>query len=121
MPTKKAAPVEEVAKVVEPVKKVTPFDEFMEHQKTSMSEFGKAVETLIPQGVRDHGEAAVRESVEGYRKFFNATLDNLIERIERAKLTDEEPLSEKVDKAVRIVRETVKDVVPSLKKEEPVV
>ncbi len=66
----------------------TPFDEFVEHEKKAVQEFGKALAALLPEGLREHGDTAVREMVEGYRRLFNATLDDVIERVERAKLDD---------------------------------
>jgi len=63
----------------------TPFDEFVDHEKKALQELGKAFAAVIPEGVREHGESAVKEVVEGYRGLFNATLDDVIQRIERAK------------------------------------
>jgi hypothetical protein len=68
----------------------TPFDEFVEHEKKAVQEFGKAFAALLPEGLREHGETAVKEMVEGYRRLFNATLDDVIERVEKAKLEDKE-------------------------------
>lgn len=96
MATKKTLNVGETAKLDMPEMKVeTPFAEFMEHQKNSVREFGKAVETLIPEGLLEHGEAAVRESVEGYRKFFNATLDEIVKFIEKVRITEQPKEAEK--------------------------
>jgi hypothetical protein len=78
-------PEEEV--VVEP----TPFDEFVEHERKALKEFGKAFATLVPEGVREHGETAVKEMVEGYRQLFNSTLDDLVKVIERAKFEEKHP------------------------------
>jgi hypothetical protein len=69
----------------------TPFDEFLEHEKKAVQEFGKAFATLLPEGLREHGDAAVREMVEGYRHLFNATLDDVIRLVERAKLEEKQP------------------------------
>jgi hypothetical protein len=75
----------------------TVFDEFVEHEKKALQEFGKAFSSLLPEGLREHGEAAVKEMVEGYRRLFNATLDDIIKLVERAKLDEKEP-----DKKTRI-------------------
>ena len=69
-------------------KEPTPFDEFVEHERKAVQEFGKAFAALLPEGLREHGETAVKEMVEGYRRLFNATLDDVIERVEKAKLEE---------------------------------
>jgi len=68
----------------------TPFDEFVEHEKKAAQEFGKAFAALLPEGLREHGETAVKEMVEGYRRLFNATLDDVVGLVEKAKLEDKE-------------------------------
>jgi hypothetical protein len=69
----------------------TPFDDFVDHEKKAMQEFGKAFAALLPEGLREHGDTAVKEMVEGYRRLFNATLDDLVKLIEKAKLEDKQP------------------------------
>jgi hypothetical protein len=69
----------------------TPFDDFVEHEKKALQEFGKAFAALLPEGLREHGDTAVREMVEGYRRLFNATLDDLVKLVERAKLEEKQP------------------------------
>lgn len=69
----------------------TPFDEFVEHEKKAAQEFGKAFATLLPEGLREHGDTAVKEMVEGYRRLFNATLDDVVKMVEKARLTEENP------------------------------
>ncbi len=81
--TEKEAPVEPTA-----------FDQFVDHQKKAMEEFGKAFAALLPEGLREHGESAVKEMVEGYRGLFNSTLDDIIKRIERSKI-EERPSDKK--------------------------
>lgn len=66
----------------------TPFDEFVEHEKKAAQEFGKAFAALLPEGLREHGESAVKEMVEGYRRLFNATLDDVVDLVEKVKLED---------------------------------
>jgi hypothetical protein len=60
-------------------------------EKKALQEFGKAFATLLPEGLREHGDTAVKEMVEGYRRLFNATLDDLVKLIEKAKLEDKQP------------------------------
>jgi hypothetical protein len=69
----------------------TVFDDFVEHEKKALQEFGKAFAALLPEGLREHGDTAVKEMVEGYRGLFNATLDDIIKRIEKVKLDDNQP------------------------------
>jgi hypothetical protein len=93
-----------VLDVVEPLLEVsaeekpeTPFSQFVEHQKKAITEASKALVSILPDGVREHSETAVKEMVEGYRALFNSTLDEVIKTIEKAKL--EEKVVEKVESA----------------------
>jgi hypothetical protein len=61
----------------------TAFDDFVEHEKKALQEFGKAFASLLPEGLREHGDAAVKEMLEGYRRLFNATLDDIVKLVER--------------------------------------
>ena len=83
----------EVEVAVEP----TPFDEFVEHEKKAVQEFGKAFVAILPEGVREHGETAVTEMVEGYRRLFNATLDDVVRLIEKTRLEEKQ-----LDKKTRV-------------------
>jgi len=84
---KEATPKETPKKdVLVSVDEASPFDEFVEHEKKAVNEFGKAFAAILPEGLREHGTAGVEEMVEGYRRLFNATLDDLIKRIEKTKL-----------------------------------
>jgi hypothetical protein len=78
----------------------TAFDDFVEHEKKAVQEFGKAFAALLPEGVREHGQTGVQEMVEGYRRLFNATLDDIIGRIEKTKL-DEKPSRKKSKVPIR--------------------
>lgn len=53
-----------------------PLDEFLEHQKRAIDEAGKALEALVPPEFREHGKAAVNESIEGFRVLLNSMLDD---------------------------------------------
>jgi hypothetical protein len=72
----------------------TPFAEFIEHEKKAVNEAGKALSSLLPEGLRKHGDTALKEMIEGYRRLFNSTLDDVVKRIEKAKL-EEKPSSRK--------------------------
>ncbi len=74
-------PVEEIVPVEE-----TAFDLFIEHQRKAITEAGKAMSTLLPEEFKEHGQTAFKEVIEGYRKLFNATIDEIIAAMEKAKL-----------------------------------
>lgn len=88
MPVEESVPVEE-----------TPFDSFIEHQRKAITEAGKALAALLPEEFKDHGQAAFNEVIEGYRRLFNATIDEIIAAMEKAKLhpaeTEENEAAEK--------------------------
>jgi hypothetical protein len=56
--------------------KKKPVDDFVEHQKRALDEAGKALESLLPPEFREHGKAAVNESIEGFRVLLNSMLDD---------------------------------------------
>lgn len=66
----------------------TAFDEFIDHQRKAVTEAGKALESLIPEGFREHGEAAVKEAIEGYRRLFNSVIDQVVNTIEKVKVEE---------------------------------
>lgn len=53
------------------------FETFLEHQRQAISEASKALISLIPADFKDHGQTAIKEMIEGYRKLFNATFDEI--------------------------------------------
>jgi len=80
--------------------KKSPFAVFIDHQREAINNAGKAFESLLPEGVREHGGKAVEEMLEGYRGLFNDVLDNviktvdstnkdLVDRLEKAKIEEE--------------------------------
>lgn len=69
----------------------TAFDEFVDYEKKALQEFGRAFAALLPEGVRKHGDSAVKEMVEGYRVLFNSTLDDIVKLVEKAKIEEKEP------------------------------
>lgn len=76
----------------------TPFDEFLDHQRKAATEVGMALESLIPEGFREHGEAAVKEAVEGYRRLFNTIIDEVVSSIEKVKLAETAEVADKAKK-----------------------
>lgn len=79
-----------IDKAVETIKEETVLDEFMAHQRRALEETGKALRALIPKAVEQHGKAAYREAVEGYRTLVNAIVDDVIEAIEKIKVPEPE-------------------------------
>lgn len=74
----------------EEAKDPTPLDIFLDHQKNAVKETGKALQALIPKTFSDHSQSAIKESLEGYRKLFNAAMDDVVEMMEKAKFKDDE-------------------------------
>lgn len=91
--------VKELAEDVQERFEDTPFDEFIDHQRKAAMEAGKALESLIPEGFRDHGEIAVKEAVEGYRRLFNSVIDQVVSAIEKVKLEEAAETTSKAKKA----------------------
>jgi hypothetical protein len=83
-----AVPVEDVAGAEETIER--PLGQFVDHQRKAFVEVSKAFGALLPKELREHGQSAVREMLEGYRTLFNATLDDLIKTLEKARLETEE-------------------------------
>jgi len=71
--TKKAAPKKTSAKKND----ATTMETFMEHQKQALAEARKALESLMPTGLKEHSAAAFNESLEGYRKLVNSMIDEV--------------------------------------------
>ncbi|MBE2271360.1 MAG: hypothetical protein IAE80_24210 [Anaerolinea sp.] len=78
--------VEKAAEQIVPVEAANAFDAFIDHQKKAIVEAGKALATLVPEDFKEHGQTAFQEVIEGYRKLFNATIDEIIDAMEKAKL-----------------------------------
>lgn len=91
---KAVSPVEEPAVV--PVVEEKLFDAFIDHQKKAIEEAGKALSALLPEDFKEHGQSAFKEVIEGYRKLFNAAIDEMIATMENAKL--HKPEKEPVEK-----------------------
>ncbi|MBE0689738.1 MAG: hypothetical protein IH587_06400 [Anaerolineae bacterium] len=88
MVRKVSKPVEEAVEAVESAEEKvdTAFDLFVDHQRKAFTEVSKAFNALLPEGVKEHGEKAVEEVIEGYRSLFNSALDDLVETLEKARL-----------------------------------
>lgn len=69
----------------------TTLEAFMEHQRKAFTEAGKAMLALLPENFQTHTEAALKESIEGYRALVNNTLDDIIEALKKAKVQPAKP------------------------------
>lgn len=106
--------VEEVAddvkaKVNEAVKgdedgEPTAFESFLDHQQKAFEEAGKAFVAMIPPEVREHGSTAVKEMFEGYKKLFNAVMDEVSTAVDEVSSA-----VEKVDPRGKKVEVTIED------------
>ncbi len=75
----------------------TPIDMFIEHQRKAITEALKALESLLPVAVKEHGEAAFKELVEGYRTLFNSAIDEIVQTIEKAKVGAEKNVDQAIE------------------------
>jgi vacuolar-type H+-ATPase subunit H len=76
----------EVAEDVQEAINRTPLGDLIESQKRALSEAAKAIEALIPEATREHGEKALKEMIEGYRTLLTMTAEQVNSLLERAGL-----------------------------------
>ena len=69
----------------------TPLEQFIFHQRRGLEEFGKAMESLLPPGFREHTQAAGNEFANGFRVLIDAAIDEIKKASE---LEDPEALGE---------------------------
>ena len=55
----------------------TPLEQFIFHQRRGLEEFGKAMESLLPPGFREHTQAAGNEFATGFRVLIDAAIDEI--------------------------------------------
>ena len=55
----------------------TPLEQFIYHQRRGLEEFGKAMESLLPPGFREHTHAAGNEFATGFRVLIDAAIDEI--------------------------------------------
>ncbi len=55
----------------------TPLEQFIFHQRRGLEEFGKAMESLLPPGFREHTQAAGNEFANGFRVLIDAAIDEI--------------------------------------------
>lgn len=102
---KKAEPVAEAEvkvevneEVVEAVEK--PLNTFVEHQRNAFNEASKALDSLIPEGFKEHSKAAAEEAVDGYRTLFNSLVGGVVDTVKKIRpqsetIEDDEVVIEK--------------------------
>jgi hypothetical protein len=54
-----------------------PINEFLRHQQRAVEETGKALDSLLPPGFKEHSREAGREFVSGMKVLFDAAIDGL--------------------------------------------
>lgn len=55
----------------------TPFEQFVKHQRRALEETGKAIDTLLPPGFKEHSAEAGRQFVQGFKVLVDATIAEL--------------------------------------------
>ena len=85
------------------------FEVFLDHQRKAISEAAQALVALLPVAFKEHGEAAVREVVEGYRTLVNSTIDEIIDTIEKARV-ETDKAHEKVVSELHSVKDEVNKI-----------
>ena len=55
----------------------TPLEQFIFHQRRGLEEFGRAMESLLPPGFREHTHAAGSEFATGFRVLIDAAIDEI--------------------------------------------
>ncbi|GEM_PF-458587 len=58
----------------EQTKSQNPLDDFLQHQKRALEETGKAIESLFPEGFREHGKEAGKEFAKGMKILVDAVI-----------------------------------------------
>ena len=55
----------------------TPLEQFIFHQRRGLEEFGRAMESLLPPGFKEHTHAAGSEFATGFRVLIDAAIDEI--------------------------------------------
>ena len=61
----------------EPQRPRTPLEQFLFHQRRALEETGKALESLLPPGFKEHTQAAGNEFATGFRVLVDAAIDEI--------------------------------------------
>jgi hypothetical protein len=83
---------------------VSPLDAFVQHQRRAFEEGAKAIESLLPEGFREHSKKAGEEFVAG----FKVLIDAAIAEMEKVAKTTEKPASDDDDRPSTTGRTKVK-------------
>jgi len=57
-----------------------PLSDFLEHQRKALEETGKAIDSLLPPGFKEHSAEARKEAVKGWKVLMDAVIDE-VERL----------------------------------------
>jgi hypothetical protein len=60
-----------------PPESQTPLEQFLFHQRRALEETGKALESLLPPGFKEHTQAAGNEFANGFRVLVDAAIDEI--------------------------------------------
>jgi hypothetical protein len=63
----------------------SPFESFLYHQRRALEETGKALESLLPEGFREHGAQATKEFTKGLRVLMDAAVDEVKKAAEKVR------------------------------------
>ncbi|MFN8527788.1 MAG: hypothetical protein U0670_04175 [Anaerolineae bacterium] len=55
----------------------SPIEEFVDHQRKALEETGKAIESLLPEGFREHGKEAGKEFAKGLKILVDAAIGEM--------------------------------------------
>ncbi|NDJ62439.1 MAG: hypothetical protein GYB67_15025 [Chloroflexi bacterium] len=55
---------------------------FWQHQRRALAETRKALTSLLPSATRKHGQAAIDETVAGYRGLIDAAADKAVDALD---------------------------------------
>lgn len=55
----------------------SPWETFVFHQRRALEETAKALEALLPEGFREHGQEAGREVIKGFKVLVDAAIDEI--------------------------------------------
>lgn len=55
----------------------TPLEQFVQHQRRALEETGKAIETFLPPGFKEHSSEAGRHFVQGFKILVDAAIQEM--------------------------------------------
>ncbi len=84
---------------------VNPLEAFVSHQRKAFEEGAKAIESLLPEGFREHGKKAAEEFAAGFKVLVDAAIGEM-EKI--AKTTEKDVADDDDDRPSTTGRSKVK-------------